>query len=92
MPFDYEVAHVVQVGEVVSIPVFKQETKSGTFSIVIEGKQVGEVDICHLHDSSYVSVQLVDTFLTIEQMIDFMNHLKEEFGLTEDQKISIQQL
>jgi hypothetical protein len=91
MSFQYQVAHV-QMGELIAMPMFQQVQQSGTFTIVVEGKEVGEVDICKHEEYSHVSVQLVDTFLTIEQMINFMNHLKKEFGLPSDQRISIQQL
>lgn len=91
MSYQYQVAPV-HMEEIISLPMFQEEKQNGTFSIVVEGRQVGEVDICRQEDTSYVSVQLVDTFLTIEQMIDFMNNLKTEFRLPHDQKISFQQL
>lgn len=72
--------------------VVNEEVKGGTFAIVIEGDNVGEVDVCKASEETYVTVQLVDNFLTIDQMMTFLSSLKEQFGLPENQKISFQQI
>lgn len=75
------------------LPVVYGKNKGGVFSIMIEGKRVGEVDVCFLDDGfASVSVQLVDTFLTIEQMMNLMNDLKKKFNLPKDQRVSIEQV
>ena len=87
--FHYQVAQVDMV-ELVNLPMFQQMQNSGTHPIMVEGRQVGTVDICHWRGRTSVSIQLVDTFLTIEQMMDLMNTLKEEYRLPVDQRISIE--
>lgn len=71
---------------------FSREWNEGTFQIVLEGKVVGELDICQTLPLKSVNIQLVDHFLTIEQMSQFLKKLKDEFGLPEHQKVSIHQM
>lgn len=66
--------------------------KQGTFPISQKGKIVGQVDISHWSDKTYVSIQLVDTFLTIEEIMGLMRDLKENFGLSDTQQVSFQQI
>lgn len=90
MSYEYQVVHA-DISQLVSLPFIQEEhLKTGTFDVVVEGKVVGEVDICHQFGTSYVSVKLVDTFLTIEQMMKFLSDLKQDFCLPDNQKISIE--
>lgn len=71
--------------------------KSGDYPIYIGEKEVGKVHVClgkeHTHISeTHVSVQLKDTFLTLEQMMSFLKEMKNRFDLPDNQRISIDQL
>lgn len=64
----------------------------GTFNIEMLGNVVGNVDIAKHSDETHVSVELIDTFLTIDQLTELMIDLKNRFGLSSSQKVSIQQI
>lgn len=65
--------------------------KRGTFQIRKGNEPIGEVDICSHLGKTYVSVTLIDTFLSIKEMNDLIDQLKYDFDLPEEQKISIEQ-
>jgi len=75
-----------------SYPVLNADMKTGTYPIFIESRQVGELDVCGFAENVSVSVKLIDTFLTIEQMLDLMERLKREFKLPKNQKVSFEQV
>jgi hypothetical protein len=66
--------------------------KKGFFNIDLSGEIVGSVDVNKVNHVTYVTVTLLDTFLTIEQFSNLMENLRENFNLSQDQKVSIQQL
>lgn len=66
--------------------------KEGLFNIKLDGKEIGEVSIATSFGQTYVSVTLVDTFLTIREITHLMDSLKYEFGLPENQRISFEQI
>lgn len=86
MAVDYQ--KIGQMMDEFMAPVKKQEN-SGVYPIVLQSKHVGEIDICYKFETVYASIELVDTFLTIEQMMELMTRLKSEFNLADNQKISI---
>lgn len=67
-------------------------TKEGLFNIILDGKEIGEVSIASSFGKTYVSVTLVDTFLSIRELTHLMDSLKYEFGLPEDQKVAFEQI
>lgn len=86
-----DVATVQDKKGIVSFMPFAQ-ARQGTFNITLNNKVVGNVDVSRQPNETYVSVRLEDLFLSIEQMIGLMTDLKRDFGLSDQQRISIQQV
>lgn len=69
-----------------------KEVREGNFQIVLEGKIIGTLDVAKYQDNTYVTVELVDCFLTIGQFSELLEKIKTEFSLPNDQKICIHQI
>lgn len=72
--------------------VFPVYPKQGNFPLMIDEKPVGTVDVSTFHDETYVSVQLVDTFLNLEQLQTLITQLKTDYHLSSTQKVSFEQI
>lgn len=66
--------------------------REGNYQIVLEGKIVGTLDVSKFQDNTYVTIELVDCFLTIGQFIELLEKVKSDFSLSDDQRISIHQI
>lgn len=78
-------------GDPILLPLDENDL-SGVFKIMKDGKEAGEIYICRDYSKTYVSVRLVDTFLTLSEMNALIQQLKNDFDLSWNQEISIEQI
>lgn len=60
----------------------------GNYDIWVDGKKVGSLDISKLWEKWYVTLELIDYSLTIEQHLSIMGFLKE-LGFPDDQPVFV---
>lgn len=62
----------------------------GDYFVVIDGEQIGTLDVSSYAGRRYVSLMLVDYSLRLEEIELFMEMIKKRFNLCDNQRIMIQ--
>ena len=64
----------------------------GNYPLVRHGKKIGEIDIANGFGQTFVTVKIIDTFLSLDEIQDIIFMLETNYHIPKNQRIAFEQV